>query len=147
MYANVIFHTCFKVVSCLKYERDRIGLMHNDVKQCFRGLNVHCGSCSHEQIQYGVSEAGNLNGNNADTCSDVAGPSSSGSDDLFELSDRSNKTDPEFLILAAILDLRVAITPILPFGACYAILEGEFAVGEMAHSLGPVFNIIDLELY
>ena len=28
-------------------------------------------------------------------CSDVACPSSSGSGDLFELSDRSNKTDPE----------------------------------------------------
>ena len=28
--------------------------MHNDVKQCFRGPNMHCGSCSFEQIQYGV---------------------------------------------------------------------------------------------
>ena len=37
-------------------------------------------------------EAGNLNGSNADMCSDVAGPSSSGSGDLFELSDRSNTT-------------------------------------------------------
>ena len=34
-------------------------------------------------------EAGNLNGSNADMCSDVAGPSISGSGDLFELSDRS----------------------------------------------------------
>ena len=31
-------------------------------------------------------------GSNADMCSDVAGPLSSGSGDLFELSDRSNKT-------------------------------------------------------
>ena len=30
-------------------------------------------------------EAGNLNGSNADMCSDVAGRSSSGSGDLFEL--------------------------------------------------------------
>ena len=30
-------------------------------------------------------------------CSDVAGPSSSGSGDLFELSDRSNETDPQSL--------------------------------------------------
>ena len=37
-------------------------------------------------------EAGNLNGRNADMCSDVAGPSSSGSGDLFELLDRSNTT-------------------------------------------------------
>ena len=29
-------------------------------------------------------EAGNLNGSNADMCSDVAGPSSSGSGDLFD---------------------------------------------------------------
>ena len=37
-------------------------------------------------------EAGNLNGSNADKCSNVAGPSSSGSGDLFELSDRSHET-------------------------------------------------------
>ena len=34
-------------------------------------------------------EAGNLNGSNADVCSDVAGPSSSSLGNLFELSDRS----------------------------------------------------------
>ena len=34
------------------------------------------------------SEAGNLNGRNADMCSDVAGLSSSGSRDLFEFSDK-----------------------------------------------------------
>ena len=38
------------------------------------------------------SEAGNLNGRNADMFSDVAGPSSSGSGDFFYLSDRSNTT-------------------------------------------------------
>ena len=37
-------------------------------------------------------EAGNLNGSHADMCSDVTGRSSSGSGDLFELSDRSNTT-------------------------------------------------------
>ena len=38
--------------------------MHHDVKQYFRGSNVHCGSCSHERIQYGVifPAAGCLNG-------------------------------------------------------------------------------------
>ena len=64
------------------------------------------------------------------TCSDVAGPSSSGSGDLFELSDRSNETDPESLLLfppllallAAILDLSVTTTSILPLGACYTSL-------------------------
>ena len=38
-------------------------------------------------------EAWKLNGSNADMCSDVPGPSSSGLGDLFELSDRSSKTD------------------------------------------------------
>ena len=32
---------------------DLIELTYNDVK-CFRGSNVHCGSCSHERIQYDV---------------------------------------------------------------------------------------------
>ena len=31
-----------------------IDLIHNDVKQCFRGSNVHCGIFSHERIQFGV---------------------------------------------------------------------------------------------
>ena len=35
-----------------------------------------------------ISEAGGLNGSNADMCSDVAGPLISGSGDFFELSDR-----------------------------------------------------------
>ena len=81
-----------------------IDLIHNDVKQYFRGSNVLCGSCSHKRIQYGVlfPEARNLSGSNAGMCSDVAGPSSSGSGDLFELSDRSNKTIT--LILPPLLD-------------------------------------------
>ena len=33
-----------------------------------------------------------INGSNAEICSDVAGPSSSSSGDLFELLDRSNQT-------------------------------------------------------
>ena len=37
-------------------------------------------------------EAGNLNGTNADVCFNVAGPSSSRSGCLFELSDKSNTT-------------------------------------------------------
>ena len=37
-------------------------------------------------------EAGNLNGRDANMCFDVAGPSSSGSGDLFEPSDKSNTT-------------------------------------------------------
>ena len=73
--------------------------MDNDVKQCFRSSNVHWGSCSHERIQYGVvfPQSGNSNGSNADMCSEVAGPSNSGSGDLSELSNRSNETDPESL--------------------------------------------------
>ena len=57
-------------------------------------------------------EAGNFNNNNADMCPDVAGPSSSGSGDFLELSDSSNKSEPESLaLLAAILDLRVTKLP------------------------------------
>ena len=56
-------------------------------------------------------EAGNFNGSNADMCSDVAGPSISGSGDLFELSDRSRSrtfTIPPLLVQpAAILDSTV----------------------------------------
>ena len=65
--------------------------MHNDVKHCFVDSNVHCGSCSHERIQYGIvfPGSGKFNGSNADICSDVAGPLSSGLGYLFELSDRS----------------------------------------------------------
>ena len=40
-------------------------------------------------------KAWNLNGSNADMCSDVAGPLSSSLGVLFKLSNRSNKTDPE----------------------------------------------------
>ena len=29
-------------------------LIHNDVKQCLCGSNVHCASCGHARIQYGV---------------------------------------------------------------------------------------------
>ena len=42
-------------------------------------------------------EVGNLNGSNVDMCSDVARPSSSGSGDLFEISNWLNKIDPESL--------------------------------------------------
>ena len=34
--------------------QDAIDLMYNDVKQCFCGSNMHCGSCSHVRIQCGV---------------------------------------------------------------------------------------------
>ena len=48
---------------------------------------------THESnVESYFSEAGNLNGRNADMCSDVAGPSSSHSRNLFELSGGSNTT-------------------------------------------------------
>ena len=82
---------------------------------------MHCGSCSHERIQYGIvfPEAGNLNGSNADLWSNVAGPSRSGSGDFLELSDGSNKTIILlFFTLQALLAaiLSVTTTPILPSG-------------------------------
>ena len=78
-------------------------------------------------------EAGNLNSSNTDMCPDVAGPSSSGSGDLFEVSYRlfhlDLALDPVLLLfptllalLAAILDLNLTTTPILPFKACNVIM-------------------------
>ena len=74
------------------------------------------------------SEAGNLNGSNADMCSDAAGQSSTRSGDLFELSDRSNTTylyyfPPLLALLAYILDLSVTTTTILPFEASFVIMH------------------------
>ena len=60
--------------------------MHNEVKQCIRGWKVHCTNESNMALFF--PKAGNLNGSNAYMCSDVAGPSTKGSDDLFELSDK-----------------------------------------------------------
>ena len=69
-----------------------------------------------------ILEAANLNCSYADMCSDVAGPSRSGPGNSFELSDRSNESIilifPPLLagILAAILNLNVTTTHILPSG-------------------------------
>ena len=77
-------------------------------------------------------EAVKLNGSNADMYSYVALPSRSGSCDLFDLSDRSNKTDPESLgLLAAILDLSVNTTPILLFGHTPQKAEGSCGHGQI----------------
>ena len=72
-------------------------------------------------------EAGNLNGSNPDVCSDVAGPSSSGSSNLFELSDKSNETIiilffTLLALLAAVLDLSVTVSH-TAFGAYYVIMH------------------------
>ena len=61
-------------------------------------------------------------------CSEVAGLSSSGSGDLFELSDRSNETIillfPSLLTLqAAIFDLSVTSNSHTAFGAYYSIMH------------------------
>ena len=61
-------------------------------------------------------KAGNVNGSNANVCSDMAGPSISGSRDLFKLSDGSEKKiSPLLALLAAILDLSLTATPIAGF--------------------------------
>ena len=105
-----------------------LDLMHNDVKQCFRASNVHCGSCIHERIQHGVAFpwSGKFKWQYADMCSDVAGPSSSGSGDLFDLWERSNET--QFTIsptssIWAWLQLPEAQLPSnATFVACYVII-------------------------
>ena len=99
--------------------------MPNDVKQCFGGSNVHCGSCSYDRIQYG----------NADVCSDVAGPSSSGSDDLFELLDRSNE-NIIFLFLSAASTtdrhlFELDFNSHTAFEACYVIMHKVYCNARM----------------
>ena len=115
-----------------------IDFMHNDVKQCFRGSNVHCGSYSHERIQF-PEAPGNLNSSNVDICNDVARSSSGSSGDLFEL--WIWLYVPYFyyflLLLARlvpILDLSVTTTTILPFAACYVIMHKVYCFlnGKMA---------------
>ena len=97
-----------------------------DVKKCFRGLNVHRGSCSHERgnaASY-FPEVRNLNGSNADTSSDVAGLSSRGSGELSDSSrSRTFTISPIPVLMTTILDLCVTAAPILPFGACYVIMH------------------------
>ena len=67
------------------------------------------------------SEAGNLNSSNVDVCFYVAGPSNSGLVDLFDFVFSSRSCTftiaPLLALLAAIMDLSVITTPILPFGA------------------------------
>ena len=74
-------------------------------------------------------EAGNFNASNADMCSGVAGPSSSGSGDLFDFGSSSRSSSLLLLPLvappsvAAILDLSVTTTPLLPFWALFVIMH------------------------
>ena len=101
--------------------------MHNDVKQCFRGSNFHCGSCiSNESTMASYfPEVGNLNGSNADICSDVAGPSSSGSGNLFELPDWSNET---IILLFSPLHFGFEHNSHTAFGTCYVITHKVYYV-------------------
>ena len=113
----------------------RIDLMHNDVKQYFRGSNVDCGSCSHKRIQYGVvfSVAGNLNGSDADMCCDVTGPSSSGSGDLFDFGSSSRSRTftifPTTSTAGRHLGFERDYICKLPFVACYVIMHKVYYCG------------------
>ena len=88
-------------------------------------------------------KVGNLNGSNADMCSDVAGLSSTGLCDLFELSDRSNETmilqfPPKPAPLAAILDLNMTSTPMdMPSGhvtsSCIRSIVRDFGKSRCKH--------------
>ena len=84
-----------------------IDLMHNDVKQCIRGSNVHCGSCSHEEANMATCfpEAGNLNGSYALlTCVLMWLGRRVGARAILELSDGSNKTlDPLLLLFLPLM--------------------------------------------
>ena len=78
-------------------------------------------------------EVGNLNGSNNDICSDVAGPSISGSGDFFffflsfQIDHRSRTFTvlPQLVLPAAIWDLGVTNTTILAFQACYVIMHSK----------------------
>ena len=116
-----------------------IDLMHNDVKQnnaftvrtCIVGVLVTNRNPMWINMASYFLEAGNLNGSNDDMCSDVAEPSNSSSRDLFDFECGSrSRTFNSFTLfplllalLAAIFDLKVTTTPILPFGACYVIMH------------------------
>ena len=108
-----------------------IVVTHNDVKQCFRGSNVHCAVVvvvtNESNMTSYFPEAGNLNGSNADISSDVAGPSRSGSGDMFELSDRSNKTyiynSPTTNTTGRHLELERDYNSHTAFAPCYVIMH------------------------
>ena len=107
--------------------------MHNDVKQCFGGSNVHCGSCSYERIQYDVvfSEAENLNAEKLSCV--LMWLSRRVAARTICLSDQKGRltldlaVDPVLLLFsplhATILDLSVTTAPIPSFGACYVIMH------------------------
>ena len=83
-----------------------------------------------ERIYYAsyFLEAGNLNGSNADMCSEMAWPLIISSGDLFELSDIGLDSvlllfPPLLVLQAAILHLSATTTPIIPFGACHVIMH------------------------
>ena len=65
--------------------------MHNDVKQCFRGIVGVVVTNKLNMASY-FPEARKLNDSNDAMCSNLAGPSGSGSGDLFELSDTTCST-------------------------------------------------------
>ena len=67
------------------FETQRIDLMHNDVKQ-FAARTCIVGVVDRNELSMAwyFPEAVNLNGNNADMCSHMVGPSSSSSGDLFD---------------------------------------------------------------
>ena len=71
-----------------------------------------------------LPKVGNLNACYANVCSDVAGPSSGSSGDLFELSEPVLLLLPPLLAIpAAILYLSVTTSPVLPFGAFDVIMH------------------------
>ena len=85
-----ILYPCF----LRRYKISRIDLMDNDVKEYFSARTcILVVVVAHESNMASYfPEAGNFNGRNADMCSDLTGPPSSGSGDLFDLSDKSNTT-------------------------------------------------------
>ena len=121
--------------------------MHYDVKQCFHGSDgmVVVVVMNKANMVLYFPEARNLNGSNADMCSDVAGPSSSSSGDLFELSDKLSETisllfSPLQALEAAILDLSVNTS----FGACFIIIHKVYLMFTALLQLVPVGSFLGM---
>ena len=85
--------------------------MHNDVKQCLCGSNVHCGSCSHAVLMW----LGRRVATRAIFLSFQIGQ--------ILRTFTTYSTTSLLALLAAILNLSVTTTTILPFGACYVMIH------------------------
>ena len=90
-------------------------------------------------------EAENLNGINADICSYVAGPSSSGWSDLFSRAYRSRNFPFSPTANTTRHPGSVTTSPILPFGACYIVMHKVYSwIQVKGINYQPKFHLLSL---